>query len=121
LRILQNRPRHTDLKSLYQEYGTLPIDELHEYQLLLFVYKIINCNEHLPDLFKNYFDENSVLHSHNTRSKSDLHLYRVKTTYGQRCLKHKAVVLWNNLPDHMKVFDTLTTVKAKMKAYFSLC
>jgi hypothetical protein len=99
----------------------LPIDELHEYQLLLHVYKIIQCNEHLPDLLKNYFDENSMLHSHNTSSKSDFPLYRVKTTYGQRCLKYKAVVLWNNLPDHMKVFDTLTIVKAKMKAYFSLC
>ena len=45
LRILQNRPRLTAPKSLYHEYETLPIDELHEYQLLLFVYKIIHCNE----------------------------------------------------------------------------
>jgi hypothetical protein len=75
LRILQNRSRHTDIKSLYQEYGTVPIDEFHEYQLLLIFYKIIHCNEHLPDSFKDYFDENSILHSHNTRSKSDLHLH----------------------------------------------
>jgi hypothetical protein len=50
----------------------------------------------LPDLFKTYFDENSMLHSYNTRSKSDLHLYRIIATYGtygQRCMKHKAVVL----------------------------
>ena len=45
LRILHNRPRLTAIKSLYHEYGTLPINELHEYQLLLFVYKIVHCNE----------------------------------------------------------------------------
>ena len=77
----------------------------------------------MPDLFKNYFDENSMLHSHNTRSKSDLglQLYRMNTTYAQKCLKYKAVVLWNNLPDHLKVSDTLAKVKAKMKAHLSLC
>jgi hypothetical protein len=85
LRILQNRPRLTAIKSLYHDYGTynLPIYELHENQLLLFVDKIIDCNEHLPDLFKSYFDENSMLHSYNTSSKSDLHLNRINTTCGQ--------------------------------------
>jgi hypothetical protein len=121
LRILPNRPRLTAIKSLYHEYGTLPIHELHEYQFLLFVYKIVHRNEHLPDLFKTYFDENSRLHSYNTHSKSDLNLYRMNTTYGQRCLKCKAVVLWNKLPDHLKVCDTLAKAKAKMKAYLSFC
>jgi hypothetical protein len=45
-------------------------------------------NTYTPDLFKNYFNENSMWHSHNICSKSDLHMYRVKTTRGQRCLEY---------------------------------
>ena len=47
--------------------------------------------------------------------------YDLAETQSQRCLKYKAAVLWNNLPDHHKVFDTLAKGKAKMKAHFSLC
>jgi hypothetical protein len=57
-------------------------------------------------------------YSYNTRMKSDLRLYRMNTPCGHRCLKYQAVLLWNNLPDHLKVSDTLVKVKAKLRLIF---
>ena len=52
--------------------------------------------------FTGYFDFNNILHSHNTRSSKNIHMYRANSTFGQRSFKYKAANLWNELPLEVK-------------------
>jgi len=44
------------------------------------------------------------IHSHNTRLKDSVHLYRPNTEFGKRSLKYKAANFYNNLPEEIR-FD----------------
>jgi len=71
---------------LYKKYrpNTLPIPELHNYQILLLVHKLLNQSNKLPAAFGGYFVPNSAVHSYSTRSSSDLHLLSPQTAVGKK-------------------------------------
>ena len=59
----------------------------------------VHHKDRLPDVFLQYFVTNSAIHDKfNTRAKMDFHLYSVNKTLGQKCLKYKGILLWNQLP-----------------------
>ena len=78
LRTLQNKPLRHPLSELYCQYNTMPINMLHQYQLMLLVHKCQHHVEKMPDVFRNYFELNSSIHTHNTRTKNNIHLFRPK-------------------------------------------
>jgi len=53
--------------------------------------------DQLPDVFANYFSVNNEFHQYLTRSSNRLHLPRVNTSYGSRCIKFKAIVSYGTL------------------------
>ena len=71
LRILQNRPLLVPTRELYLKDNTLPINELHEQQLLIFVHKFVFNPELLPPVFirNNYFVFNDQVHHYNVTTK----------------------------------------------------
>ena len=48
LRILQNKSIRTPVIELYKSYDTLSPSQLHDYQILLFVHKILYHADKLP-------------------------------------------------------------------------
>ena len=64
----------------------------------------------LPDLFRYYIDKNDDIHSHNTRLKDSVHLYRPNTGFGKRSLKYKAAKFYSNLPEEIR-FDLGDSVR----------
>jgi len=86
LRIIQNKVVHTPIIA----YNTLPLSFLHEFHILLFVHKFVFSTEKLPTIFSSYFIHNSFIHSHDTRSKSDLHFESVQTVVGKRSIAFKS-------------------------------
>ena len=56
--------------------------------------------ELIPEIFadSNYFRFNEQIYTHDTRNKTNIHLYHSNKLVGQRSLKHKAAVLCNELP-----------------------
>jgi len=42
-------------------------------------------------MFSTYFEENKVLHSHDTRQKNDFHMYAVQSEVGKRLLVIRAL------------------------------
>ena len=76
LRILQNKNMRTHVCELYKAYNTLPIQRLHELHVAKLIQKFVhNCNS-LPDVYRNYFCANSLVHSHDTRRSHDMQVER---------------------------------------------
>jgi len=87
LRVLQMQPRDVRTVQLYKKYNTLPIPELHNYQILLLVHKLLYHSNKLPAAFDSYFVTISAVHIYSTRSSSDLHLLSPQTAVGKKINK----------------------------------
>jgi len=99
----------------YKKYNTLPIPELHHYQILLLVNKLLYQSNKLPVAFGGYFVPNSAVHSYSTRSSSDSHLLSPQTAVGKKLIKFKTSQLWNKLPDQLKQIRSLNSFKLQLK------
>ncbi len=53
--------------------------------------------ENSPVIFKDLFVTNSDVHSHNTRSASQLHLNYTRSKTGKKCISHAGAEYWNEL------------------------
>ena len=115
LRIIQNKPISTHVIDLYKSYDTLPLSQLHTYQILLFVHKFVHRLHTLSDVFISYFSQNTVIHDYNTRQKCDLHLAAVQTIFGKRALTYKCSLLWNKLPEDLKLTQSLSKFKTELR------
>ena len=70
------------------------------------------CGLHGLAVFQSrfYLDKNDDIHSHNTRLKDSVHLYRPNTGFSKRSLKYKAAKFYSNLPDEIR-FDLGDSVR----------
>ena len=109
LRILQNKPYNYPSNELYTAYKTLSIPDLHIQQILLLVHKFVHHKCRWPITFVEYFDFNRNIHGHNTRGSNDLLVISVNKNFGKRSIKHKASMLWNQLPNELKQFLSIRT------------
>jgi len=60
------------------------------------------------------------VHTHNTRTKitkNDMHLPRVSTGYGLKCLEYKIPELFNELPKDLKEQTSLNIFNNRLKSY----
>jgi len=74
LKILQRKSIYTNVYMLYHNYNTLPVEMLHNRQVLLFIHKCLYYKELLPNVFQEYIIESNTIHEHNTRRCTDLHV-----------------------------------------------
>jgi len=102
LRIFQSAPRKAPFSDLYENFNTLNIFDLHNFQLLVLIHKFFCHKQKLPVIFTSYFNANFLLHNHDTRNRDNLHFARCKTFYGLKCIKYKSSNLWNQLPSKLK-------------------
>jgi len=117
LRILQQQKIRVYTVELYKNYNTLPIPELHKYQLLMLVHKFVYHNDKLPPAFANYFMLNRNVHGYNIRKNHDLYLQNLQTTVGKKITKFKASQLWNQLPNEIKEIKSESLYKSRIKVY----
>ena len=89
LRILQHKPVKTHIAELYQTYFTLPVQLLHNYQILIFVHNYVHHRNKLPTVFSAYLEENKLIHHYITRQKDDFHTHTVESQFGKRTTKYK--------------------------------
>ena len=104
---------------LYENYNTLNIPDLHNFQILVLIHKFFYHKEKLPVIFRSYFNENFLFHNYDTRNMDNLHLARCKTSYGLKCVKYKGSNLWNQLPSELKLITSINSFKCKLKTHIN--
>ena len=57
------------------------------------------------------------MHNYATKTRSDLHIFVPNSSFGKRIIKYKCScsVLWNSLPNNVKVCSTLKVFKKNIK------
>ena len=96
-------------KPLFLVLDILNIHELNLYLIALFMYSYFNNN--LLEYFLNYFRLNENIHSHDTRSASNIFIEFRRKNYGKFSLKYKGAQIWNNLPNTLKISKTYRSFK----------
>ena len=84
LRIVQKKSIKTHNNDLYKSYFTLPLQLLHQFNILLFMHNYVYHRNKLPVVFSTYFEENKVIHKYNTRQKDDFHVDTIKSEIGKK-------------------------------------
>ena len=90
VRLMPFSKYHDECKALFQSLKILNtcIYELNMYLIALFMYSYFSNN--LPKYFNNnYFTLNKNIHSHDTRSASNVYIDYKRTNYGKFSLKHR--------------------------------
>jgi hypothetical protein len=80
------------------------------------MHKALYHSSELPDAFSDYFTLNRSVHVHETRSQTDIHIYKASTAFGQRSVKYKGGFLWNILPP--KTIESSRQFKLLLKHLF---
>ena len=117
LRILQGKPIDYPVYHLYKNYDILPIPALFKSNLLKFMFLYTHHKNLLPPAFINYFQLNSSIHQHNTRNKSDFHLFHSSNNFGHKTLAYIGCKLWNELPADFKTGSSISIFIKSVKEY----
>ena len=92
-----------------------------DYQILLFVHKLLHHADKLSPVLNSYIAQNRSIYQYNTRGKLNLYLNTPHSTFGKRLHKYKGSVLWNNLPEKLKLTENTTTFKKLLRKYITEC
>jgi len=117
LRILLGKNYDTPNIELYRIFNVLPIPLLHEMKLLELIHKFYHHNHLLPKIFQEYFIINNAIHQYSTRNKNNLHISVVTSHIGQRCSVYHGSKYWNELPDYLKVYSSVSLFKKNISHY----
>jgi hypothetical protein len=117
LRILQHTKPCTKTTELYIDYGTLPINILFKFQLLLFAHSIYFKSDNIPTIFCTDRLTNSEAHTHSTRAIQDFHRSSENSSYGSKISVNLYSKLWNLLPSNLKSTSSPSLFKNKLKIH----
>ena len=115
-RISHSSPR-ARTSPLFTKLNLLNLECINNYQQCVFMYKYMYNS--LPSSFNNLFNLNRNLHRYNTRSCSNFHLPKHRTTSYHHNIRFSGPINWNNLPSNLKEAKTLHSFKRKLKSYLN--
>ena len=81
--------------ALFYNLNILNIFDLYKFQLAIFMYQY--HKNVLPNVFKNYFTSNAVIHNYQTRSRFNLHIELSKTNIRYFSVRLAGPRLWNEI------------------------
>ncbi|MFZ2537305.1 MAG: reverse transcriptase domain-containing protein, partial [Oscillospiraceae bacterium] len=117
LRILQFKPLLYPVVKLYENFDTLQIPKLRDFNIICLVHNVIHNAPELPEIYHNYFTSNLTIYSHNTRGSRDLHMSFSRSNTGKRNIKILGCKLWNQIPKSLKCIKSHPVFKRKIKLF----
>ena len=101
--------KFTSSTPLFQSLKILPIHELNNLQICIFIYQSIH--NLLPACFQNIFQFNNDIHNHYTRASVNLHSAFFRTTSAQFSIMFRGPHFWNNIPSHIRDHNSIKSFK----------
>ena len=105
----------THTEPLYKTLNILNVDQIRDYSIALFMYKLTNCM--LPSIFENMIIQTSDVHNYSTRQADLLYIPFASTKRTQRTIKHFGAELWNSLCNVLDIDCAISTFKQRLKIF----
>lgn len=107
-----NKPRLSSVSALYDS-KCLSLDNIIKMNRILLIYNIKN------NLIKNNTEliMRESMHSHNTRSRSEIYIPNSYTNLGLFSTVKKATFEYNHVPDNIKAVGNTVVLKRSLRAF----
>ena len=102
---------HTD--PIFKRFQLLKVSDINIVQTASFMFKL--RKNLLPSYFNSMFMCNWQIHSYNTRTSDNFHLYNPRTTLSSRSIRHRGPDTWHSLTIEVKQCSLLSSFKKKLK------
>lgn len=114
-RIVSLRPKSEAITPILISLHWLPIKFRINYKVILFVFRCLHnlAPSYLTELLQLYAPGRDLRSS----DKAILDYCTPSTKYGERAFSVSAAVLWNNLPDEIRVLENIGCFKSKLKTH----
>lgn len=115
MRIIANAEFRANTAPIFKDLKVLNLSKLHTYFVQLFVY---NYNHNLlPEIFNNFYVQNSTVHSHFTRQANNLHVPISQCSQAYRDVRCFGVKTFNYFLPHIRMNCSYCTYKRHLKHY----
>ena len=115
MRIILKCSKYTNIRLMLNNVGVLSVKQTITFNTMTFIYKILHGQ--LPVHLSEYCIYVRDIHQHMTRNRNDLYITTVRTNYGQNDLYHKGMVMYNSLPEEIKMSQTIQAFKRQCYTY----
>ena len=117
IRMINNARARSRSTPYFEEMEILKLSDIHILVIGIFMHKLINNK--LPQIFSNFFTENSDHHTHDTRAGSCFRPPKARLKIANNFVKKSGAILWNKLcscPDFI-IHKNVNTFKKHFKRY----
>jgi len=109
IRTLTSSKKNAPTANLFSSLNILPLKSLYIQSIAIFMFKF---HHHLlPPVFDDLFSYNSQVHSINTRQARLLHPPRTNTRIGQKSIRFRGCLIWNQIRHSVNPDSSLFTFK----------
>ena len=115
LRAIHNLPFDSHTSPYFKQSNILTVSKLFKFHVLLLTFKAVHFNRD-PSLF-NHAVTHSQVHTHFTRHSENLLLPRFHLSNSQKFISYAGPKLWNELPVHLKMQESLNIFKRKLLVF----
>ena len=116
IRVINNLDFNSHTNDYFLSDKILKLNDLHIYQVMLYIFKTIHINNHDPLLLQSLYPH-SLIHNHVTRHRHQLVLPRCHYSKSQNTITYIGIKYWNCLPQAIKISKSLFEFKCKLKAH----
>ena len=121
---------------LFKELGILKVQDVFKFSLSIFILCCLELRS--PSIFHNWFIKNHTVHRYNTTSNTNIvmrnyfEIENVELTnilhtrsanlvnYGAKTLKVSGPIIWNSLPENIRVKQSVLSFKMLLKKHILL-
>ena len=103
IRMMTGLKKNESCKRKFKELGILTVTSLYVLEVLCYMKK-----------YSGSISENSVIHDHNTRKKTDFHIQSCRTSF-QKSVINTGIKLFNHLPLELKQLHDFKQFRKKLK------
>jgi hypothetical protein len=113
-RVLTQSSRRTSAKPLLRQLHWLPVRQRITYKLAVITFKAMKSSSppYLSSLLQPYVATRFL----RSCAAPRLVVQRSRTDIGKRAFHVAAPLVWNSLPDHLRLIDNLTSFKRMLKS-----
>ena len=99
IRLIASVPRYEHTKPLFQQLDILPLPQLIEFRMIMFLYKYENNK--VPCVINNIFTRNREVHTYNTRNANNFIIPPIKVECFRRSFTYNAIITYNKFINHL--------------------